>query len=637
MTSTEHPAITGTTRTDPPDTEPPDTRAIAAEPSAPWYRRNAVMLAGVLLIAAQLVWRATVVRHAYFAEDDFEFVARAAESGLGWDYLMRNHGGHIMPGSFLLAWLLTRISPYNWGLTSAVTLALQAGAGLALLRLLRVLFGARPLILVPLLVFLCTPITISAMTWWATSLNVIPFMIATSMALAAHVRYVRGDRFGDAVQAAAWILVGMAFFLKAAALPLLLLAVTGAYLVDGRWLRATVETLRRHTSAWLLYAAVLGLYAILYVIQRESTTTSTRLPDGPDVTVEFAARLLARTFVPGALGGPWEWRPLATDHAVADTPDALMILALILFAALIAVSVWYRRRAWRAWVLLLGYLVVADMVPVSIGRLATWGTDIGLEARYVADAAPILALCLGLAFIPLAGERDPYRRPLPSGQLVPVTCGMLLGAFVVGSVYSVQSFAGELRGDKIRDYLGNARTALRDLPVTAQIRDEKVPRWVMLPDFGDYALNSRVFGPIASDRAKRAMREKPPYRQPLIFDESGRLRPMIVVGADSLPGPGRGRLTAGCWTVTGNTVNIAMASDVPRAEWMARIEYVASQPGPVTVRFGGPRVTLFLDKSVHAISFPLVGGGRTLQVTGVNPNAGICVGKVVVGLPKPAP
>jgi len=62
----------------------------------------------------------------------------------------------------------------------------------------------------------------------------------------------------------------------------------------------------------------------------------------------------------------------------------------------IIASLWYRRRAWPAWIILLGWLVVVDIVPVVLGRLAVFGIPLATQTAYVADAAPVLAICLAI-------------------------------------------------------------------------------------------------------------------------------------------------------------------------------------------------------------------------------------------------
>ncbi|MFD2355463.1 hypothetical protein ACFSTC_48625 [Nonomuraea ferruginea] len=134
-------------------------------------RGDVVLAAGLLMVAAQLVWKFELVRRTYFRQDDFMFIARGLEQSLTWDYLMRVDYGHMAPGPFAIQWLMGRLGGYNDALAHGVTMCLLAAAGLALLRLLTVLFGSRPTILVPLGFFLLTPMTIPSLSWWSVVLG----------------------------------------------------------------------------------------------------------------------------------------------------------------------------------------------------------------------------------------------------------------------------------------------------------------------------------------------------------------------------------------------------------------------------------------------------------------------------------
>ena len=124
--------------------------------------------------------------------------------------------------------------------------------------------------------------------------------------------------------------------------------------------------------------------------------------------------------VPGALGGPWHWAVIGDGYAQASPPAALQQLSWGLALVIVLASCVYRVRAWRAWAIIAGWIAVADVIPVVIGRLGAEQPGLlGLQARYVTDAVSVLALCLGFAFLPLAGDEGGYRfrrRAWPAGQ-----------------------------------------------------------------------------------------------------------------------------------------------------------------------------------------------------------------------------
>jgi hypothetical protein len=601
-----------------------------------WTRARIVLAIAAALIVAHLAVRWAILANSYFRQDDFEFVARAAEKLPGWGYLMRSHSGQLMPGGFAIAWVLTRISAYDWGLTGAVTLLMQAAAALAVLRMLRVLFGDRPAILAPLTVYLFTPMTLTSTAWWAAALNSVPLQAATGMAVAAHVRYVRTGEFRYARTAFVWIVVGLAFFVKAAVLPFLLLAVTSAYLVggqDARWPRALVATLRAHRRAWALYGAVLPVYAAVYVVQLVHTSrTSVGAPGGAAVS-DFATAWLGKTAPATMIGGPGKWfAGTAGDYAVAAPPQAMIAAAWCVVIGVVALSVWFRRRAWRAWLVLLGWLVAADMVPVVLGRMPDWAARIyGIETRYLADAAPVLALCLALACVPLAGERDPYRRPLPEGWLHPATIGVLTLAYLGVALWSTSAYIGKTSGAQTRDYMANARAALAGAPGSGVIYDRNVPAFMTWQLVGPYARTSHVLAPLAGSDVRAAMRRRQPAENAMIFNDQGRLVPVAVAGPRVGAPPGQ------CWPRArdgGYTMRVPPPGG--GASWTLELGYLSGAPGRVVVSYGGPDVEVPLGVGLNKVYVPVRGRGPDVVITPAGAPPGLCVGGVAVGIPVPS-
>src|SRR5258708_22103308 len=121
--------------------------------SARWVRTNPVILAAVVLILAQLWWKAYLLSRFYFRQDDFLLLDRAVSHGLSLNSLFSFNGGHLRPGGLVVFWLMTRLSPYDWLLASIVTIAALAAAGVPMLPPLLILFGRRPAIPFPLLIF----------------------------------------------------------------------------------------------------------------------------------------------------------------------------------------------------------------------------------------------------------------------------------------------------------------------------------------------------------------------------------------------------------------------------------------------------------------------------------------------------
>ncbi|MFG1957275.1 hypothetical protein [Nonomuraea sp. NPDC049028] len=588
-----------------------------------WLRGgDAVMATALAMIAVQLVWKSGLVRRTYFRQDDFTFIARGLEHDLTWDYLMRVDYGHLVPGPFAIQWAMGRLGVYNDVLAHVVTVTLLGTAGLALLRLLRLLFGARPAILVPLGFYLLTPMTISSLSWWAVVIETLPFQIALPMALCSHVLYTRTGRFRHALAAAGWTLFAMAFFVKAPFILLLAVALSMGWL---GWSR------RRQWPALLLYAGLLAGYAAVFFrqlltsVQLTNDTIQPSLPDA-GLAAKFAWTLLSSSLVPTSLGGPWQWRPIGEDYAMAGTPPSLVWAGLGVAVVVLAVSVLFRRRAWLAWLVLLAYFALADVVPVMIGRIQQLGPDLsGAELRYVSSTATVVAIAIGLAFIPLAGEERPWLRAWPRLRFAWLP---LAAAVALGSVWSVAAYARLPFGADVKSYVETGRLALKRAPEHAVVLDTHVPAKVVYPIFFyDYALASKVLGPIAPHPVTWTRRLSGPVRNPLTFDPQGRLRPVSIDGL-TIPQP------AGCKPVGAREVRFRLPARLPEGEWTVQVGYLNPAATRLSVRLGTGRDEVVAEKGFGWTFAAVKGGGTELVIRTANgPDA--CLGEIKIGIPRP--
>jgi hypothetical protein len=610
-------------------------RVIGWPELAGWAARHWTVLGGIALIAAQVIWRALLLSHFYFWQDDFQFLDRGLANGLGWHYLMRVQGGHLVPGPQAIAWVMARAALYDWAAAASLTVVLAAAAGLAALRLLRTLLGTRPAILIPLAVYLLTPLTLPDLGWWSSAIESVPLQLATFMALNAHVRYLRSGKFRHAVAAAAWVVTGLLFFEKAMVLPLLLFAITSAFFVPGGWADAARLAAAKYWRAWTLYGVILISYVTVFAVQLRTYSGGTRLPDPYHNVLSFVTGLLKSTVVPGAIGGPWQWLKSGA-FAYAQPPAGLIWLSWIVAAAVVAYSIWTRKHAWRAWAILLGWLVAADMLLVIAVQYGEFnGSVLALDTRNVADATPVLAICLGLAFWPVAGQPDGRRarsrRTAGESQLLPAARSAVLGALVLGSLWSVQAYQSATTSVPARTFITNARAALTTVPYGSVIADVQVPPTVMLGIFGPYSYGSKVLGAMVSGVAPAELRWD---RQPagtidnlLVFGPDGTLRSAVVLDDTStqLP-PGRK-----CFPAQGRTITVPLAQPA-RSGPELRLSYYDYLPGTrqVTVTAGGQSQRLTLRPGLHYGYLPVRGGASSIAVSGLDSRQ-LCISKAEMG------
>jgi hypothetical protein len=659
-----------------------------------WIRAHAVVLAGLALIAGQLGWTAAVLARSYFRQDDFLILDRALREGFGWKFLMWMDAGHLMPAGLAILWALARISLYNWLLTSAVIMVLVAAASLAMLRMLVTVFArpaepARAGILVPLAVYLFGPLSVGAVAWPSAAVRMLPLQLAMFMAVDAHVRYLRGRRLRQLIAAAVWLVIGMASADQGALVPVLLFALTVGYFERGRLRDAAARAVVRHWRAWAVYGVLFAAYCVIFFVQLASSGIQINGPGKATSLYQFTGTLFGTAAVPGSLGGPWQW--LRSGYAQAAPPAAVEYLSWIVAAIVVAVSCVFRPIAWRAWAILLGWIVAADILPVAIrGFEGLEATVLGAQTGYLADATGVLALCLGLAFLP-AGEgaaqaaaetggeapgpastpdSAPASASAPGKMLRPVRVVAILAfcCFVAGTVVSLQDFESVTSAAAARSYIATAHLALADAPNGTLIVDGPTPATVMDPGFfGSQADTAQVIGLLArgkrySGRLSWTSALSGVLASPMTFDTKGQLRPVAVAGVSSKPPPrpkppprrkGKTKAvstatTRSCWNVedSGAAAKIPLTGTLYRWPWTARLEY-SGPAGLLSVSFdaiGSYSQQIAVPAGSHVVYIPVLGSGNAVFVTFAGPGPAaigtppqpLCVTHIAVGLVQPA-
>ncbi len=178
-------------------------------PAIRWLdRRRPVLLVALVLIAAQVAWRAQFLSQMYFYRAGLlrpRF--RDRDRPFNWHYLTYVGTGHVMVGERAAHLGARAHLLYNWTVGLGCEPLFLRGRGFAAFLVLRTLFGERPAILVPLAIFLLSPLGVAALGWWTVALESVPLQLATFMALNAHVHYVRTDRKRHAASSVLWVLL----------------------------------------------------------------------------------------------------------------------------------------------------------------------------------------------------------------------------------------------------------------------------------------------------------------------------------------------------------------------------------------------------------------------------------------------
>lgn len=595
-------------------------------------------MGGVAMVAADVIWRAQFLSHFYFRQDDFENLDFAAKSPLSWHYLSFAGWSQFAIGPRLIAWLVARTSLYNWPLARAVSLIFLACAGLAALWVLRTLFGQRPAILIPLAVYLLSPLTLPSLSWWTAAIESLPLQLAIFMALDAHVRYVRAGSAMHLAAAAGWVAFGLVFFEKAMVLPLLLFAVTAAFLTGRTSLLAGArQALRTYWRAWAVYVALLAIYAIALAQSLRTSATQPQAPVSAGAVATFSWNLVKDTLLPGAIGGPWRWYSVGVISLTA-APAVLTWLAAIVAVVVVGASVVRRRSAWRAWAILAGWVVIADMLPVITAPLSWYPILRALDARYVSDAVPVMTLAIGFAFLPLATQeltgRAVPRRQVPAPQVLArqvaaegsylrVAAG-LLAVVVFGSIWSAIAYASASDVSKVANYIGNARLAMALVPRGTAVLDYPVPANILYALQGR-SLASNVIGDLAPGKVHWVTAPGANGDGLRMFGPDGRLYLVQAVGASSPAGKP-------CWPDHRGQIVVRFWRFSPGYSRFLRIGYLweGASPGTVDVQYGSTVQSLQVRPGTHVGYLTVSGSANFITIAGMS-GGKLCVGDAEAG------
>lgn len=618
-----------------------DSSASPAPQPAAAFRDESVRVAALVLVAvAVLVRSALLVGRDYYA-DDFRLLHLADESTLlSPSYLGQSIDGHLMPGALLLAGVVERGAPLHWWLAAVTLIILQLCASLALLRLLRVLLGDRPLLLVPLAFGVFSPISLGQLGWWSAGLNSLPLQIGLAWVITEAVLLARDGGSRHAVRGTVGVAVTLAFYEKAVLVPALALAVVALVLLrDGErsWL---AEAWRRGRALWLGSLAVLAVWAVCYVLA-SGDRSPVRAEDSAQVLETVYTGLGALAV--GVLGGPFEWGSIPPSTPIADSPGWLEVVSgLVLLAA----CVWTCRRlrgAGLVWALVVGTTVVGLFIA-AVGRAVMGlGETLPLAYRYFGVEVVLLPVAGALlATLPPRGSRAAPRPsvpalpgptgeeaeqvgtpPMPGTRAVRLTTAATV-LFILVALASTLDNARAWKADPSGDYLATARDALATAS-PAPLLDQAMPPDVVWGLARPWNNVSQALSPLE---------DRPPFADSTTelraFDASGRLRPADVLPLATLGGAGQ---APGCgWQIEpGRGTVIGLDNPLIAWEFTARLIYSAERAGTITVTLGsGNAVPVEVRAGENWVYVRLVGGGQELRVTQETPGL-TCLRSGVVG------
>lgn len=585
-----------------------------------------VVLIGLALIVGQLLFRGWALSRSWFYFDDLAFMSRAFNQPLDASYLTESYGGHLMPGGFLVTWLLANgTEAFDWTPWAGVLLGLQALADIGMLRLLLSMFGRRRSVLALLTGYLVLVTSLPAFIWFAAGINQLPLQIALGFGTTAHVAYLRTQRLGHAVAAMIWTTLGLAFYEKT----LLVFAVYGivalGYFASG----SVPERLRALWAHYRRGVVIYGVVALGYLALYSEYGWNVDAQQANSVSWSpIAYNMVLKAFASAAIGGPFTWRPL-TVGSIADPSDLTLLVAWAALAALVAYSVQTRRIAGRAW-WIVGLGLLANVSLVATGRAFLVGPDIALEYRYQSESSALLMLSLGLAYLPLRGalelnEAKPdATRPYETPRIVTATVALVSVAAMSSSQTFVDTWAGH---NPTRGYLRHVRSSLAQAPSTPiPVADGGIPQTLLW----SYRYPENTFSHVLKPYSAKLDYVSSAIDNLYVFDDTGQLRPALVTDLrTAVPPP-----STDCGYDVGSAVEIPLTDRVIGGGWWLRFAYHAESTVRVTVTAGQESHDLTLTPGLHNAFVTASGEFTSFRVTRSDAgNRGLCVTDASLGLP----
>jgi hypothetical protein len=585
-----------------------------------WVARTAVALIGL-----QLLIRAVLAFGGYFYWDDLILTGRASTQALlSASYLFDDHDGHVMPGAFFVAGVITKLAPLNWIGPAVSLLVLQLLASLALLRALYVILGWRPVLLIPLTFALFTPLAVPGFAWWAAALNSLPMLAAMAWVCADAILLARTGNQRYVVTGVLVYFGGLLFFEKSAVIPFVAFAIT-ALLCHVTGQPSALRTVwRRGIRLWTASLALTATWVALYLIVVDQQRWSSDLP----MTWDLLQRSVTHGILPGLIGGPWWWERWAPASPWATPPLVVMVLGWLTLAALLAVSLLRKGRIGMVWLVALGY-AVACQVPIYLMRSSRFtALELAQTLRYLPDLVVVLALCTAVAFC--APNRETARWLDRSFARTTVVAGVAL-LFVASSLYSTATFLRIWRDNPAQPYLRTAQSGLAstrassDAPMLDQEVDPLILQRVAWPE----NLASHMFAGL-TDRPEFATATT----QLRMLDVSGRVVDAKVTWVRTIidgPAPG-----CGYFVQTDAPAQMQLDGPLLPAEWTAEVNYLANSEGSLTMSLTeGPDTKVPVHPGLNRVYVRLSGAGYAINVRANTAALSVCISPGPVGFVAP--
>ena len=325
-----------------------------------------------------------------FQQDDYLFFTLGRNQGFSVDGLTRSVFGSLIPGfNFVNAFLASSLPVERWAVV-VLTLAMYGVLIVVFYRLLELLFGARPGIILLTSVANCSGLLGVSLVWWTPAINGLPALIADLLALDGLIRHGLTGRVRYLVVSVVSFAVGTLFYDPSMEVLLPLVLVTLLYQCDLHDRHAVWMAFRSRAWVWAGYLVpIVASFGWRFLHPG-------RYSEPPIGTISqmtgFIVGGLTKGLTSSALGvnyitlgpGAWTW--------------GILVLGQTLLFGVIAVTIIVNRQSWRAWTLFLVSFLAADFVA-AVGR-SSQAFYFQFNSLYWCYFLFLFFVALGLAVLP---------------------------------------------------------------------------------------------------------------------------------------------------------------------------------------------------------------------------------------------
>lgn len=581
-----------------------------------------ITIIAAVMILAHLALRAWALSGTWFDPELVIFMNGLALGEASIPWIFERYSVHFLPLNKLQAMLIASTGePLNWTFTFWYVLGLTFLAAVAAWWMLRVLFGNRPGILIPLGFYLFGSMSWSATIFVVGSLNYFPALFAGFTLTAVFVKYLRTPKYRFIVPIGLLYCLGLMAYSNVLIFAPVLGLIAFSYFATGSFRERLASIIREYWPGFSILAIVSGFYsyALLFV---ESDVIP---PTNPQKALYIIDNLLGVHSASYIFGGPLRWDERLSGHAQSWHIFSLVSVALLVGIALhrhsthkfalVPVAIYYTS-------------VVMSAIMISRGRADGWEVLPANEPRYWITLSAIATISIGLFLMPLVGAKEnlePRPNAKPLFTIPALAPSLLILAVLAASLYSSVTLANKWNKGFSQPFERYVTTAQRDLTFAGtkvELADGVVPQAVMWPLLFPENTFGRFFAQFDGkfDAVKFGNDLK-------IFDEMGRLRPAVILSDPSHPsGP-----IEGCgYLVNDEEVTIPLAANPYGSLLWLSFGYLSGSDSSVAIDVDGKPETFMLKKGLHTGFIKLK--GEVDSITFIpSENTQLCVDAVRVG------